>query len=100
MSKTTGILQDLEDIKARLMEISFYPSAVKIRSELQALCSNELSVRTCSLFDSIFSNKWRGAIAHLDSIIGKVPDSKILLVELTEQRSKLADFMSDIIDES
>ena len=64
MSKVKGILQDLEDIKARLMEISFYPSAEPIRADLQKLCNEELSTCTHSMFDSIFSNKGRSAVQH------------------------------------
>ena len=98
MSKTTGILQDLEDIKARLMEISFYPSAEPIKAELQRLCSEDLSTCTHSMFDSIFSNKWRGAVRHLESIIEKSND-KTVVAELKSLQVELVDFLGILINE-
>ena len=98
MSKTTGILQDLEDIKNKLMEISFYPSAEPIRVELQALCNNELSTCTHGMFDSIFSNKWRGAVQHLESIIEKA-DNKTVVAELKSLQVELVDFLGILINE-
>lgn len=98
MSKAKGILQDLEDIKAKLMEISFYPSAIEIRSELQTLCNDELNTCTHSIFDSIFSNKWRGAVQHLESIIEKI-DDKAVVAELKNCEVELVDFLGILINE-